>query len=256
MFRLTTVNISDNWQEVVSYLGNIDRGVIGSAQLEKALEQYRSLDASALREAEPYLIVTGPGGKYIVRCLDRRLLLYRTDKADAPPFEGNAAEVIAELAFGAQNPKHSDENAASPPPVEAKAQRATNRLIAIGMLIVGLAINGYTLYSAFYVDDVNRTPPLTPISSQAEVLDYRTRFAGRYVTGDEPGDRGIAMDANGVLRLYQIGDRKAVVNTSSFDYVFGKRDRRLYIAIHGVGQIEAPDPEKLIFFGDTYRRLK
>lgn len=253
MFRLTTVNISEDWLDAVPYLGQVDRGNISVDELNHILVRFSSLDASKLREVEPYLIVVGPKGRHIVRSLEGRLLLYRTDAPDAPPMEISPEAIISELGT---IPDASDGSAAVQPILvgDQRDQKTANRVIALGILFVGLVLNGYTLYSALYVDDVNRVPALTPITSQTEVQDYRQRFAGQYVTGNEPGDRGITLEANGSLRLFQFGDQHRVLNASTFDYVLGRRERRIFISVHGVGQIEVPDTQRLIFFGDTYKR--
>jgi hypothetical protein len=135
-----------------------------------------------------------------------------------------------------------------------------SRLIpnAIGVVLIaaGLTLVGSTLRSAFRIDDVNQTPPLAPLVDPAEIVQQEEVLAGVFTTGDDAGDRAIVIDVGGKVRLQELGAHGTVPLETAGTYRLGRRDRRLYLAIAHGGQIEAANRDTLVYYRDTYRRVR
>ena len=68
------------------------------------------------------------------------------------------------------------------------------------------------------------------------------------------GDRVIAIDAGGNVRLQELGAHGTVQSETAGTYRLGRRDRRLYLALADGGQIEVTNRDTLVYYRDTYRR--
>ena len=254
MFTLITVNLSEDWREVQPYLGQIERGQFRAEDLLRLLEQFRRNEAVQNSEVDAYLIIVGARSRHLVRTTQGRLVLYDVGAAERGGTEMSAERILEHVS--SQGPSFSGVEEEEVQELDTKARRATHRWIAIGMLVIGLGLNGYTLYSAFYFDDVNKTPPLMLINDQREVQDTRLRLAGTYTTGDEPGERAIVVETDGKVKIYLLGANGSLVSPTAYEYRPGKRENRLFLAVHGLGQIEVVTREKLILFGDSYLRSR
>ena len=129
---------------------------------------------------------------------------------------------------------------------------------AIGVVLIaaGLALAGSTLRSAFRIDDVNQTLPLAPLVDPAEIVQQEEVLAGAFATGDDAGDRAIVIDVGGKVRLQELGAHGTVQLETAGTYRLGRRDRKLYLAIAHGGQIEAANRDTLVYYRDTYRRVR
>ena len=70
------------------------------------------------------------------------------------------------------------------------APAAPHRGIAIAMLVVGVALNGYTLFSVFYTESVNKKPGVTLITSKTEHDRRLHAVVGTYPDGHGTGRPG------------------------------------------------------------------
>jgi hypothetical protein len=134
--------------------------------------------------------------------------------------------------------------------------RRIPNVVGIVLIAAGLALVGSTLRSAFRIDDVNQTPPLAPLVDPAEIVQQEEVLVGVFTTGDDAGDRAIVIDVGGKVRLQELGAHASVQLETAGTYRLGRRDRKLYLAIAHGGQIEAANRDTLVYYRDTYRRVR
>jgi hypothetical protein len=119
------------------------------------------------------------------------------------------------------------------------------------MLLVGLALNGYILYSVFYVESVNKKPEVKLLSDAEEVRTREAALAGSYSTGTKTGDRVIEVTATGQVRFYELG-AKGPINDSSDTYQLGRHDGQLCLALtNDTGVIDLAG-DTLVYYRDVY----
>ena len=135
-------------------------------------------------------------------------------------------------------------------------RRLVPNAVGIVLIAAGLALVGFSLRSAWRIDDVNQTPPLTLLVDPAEIVQQEQALTGVFSTGDDEGDRAIVIDAGGKIRLQELGPRGAVPTETAGTYRFGRRDHKLYLQVANGGQIEAANRDTLVYYRDTYRRVR
>ncbi len=246
MYKVSTYNLSADFRHAQADLGSNEIGSLTSEQLYKILEQFREIDAAENNDAMPRIDVSTVVGRFNIHTADQS----RMTK------ELPALEILDYLA----NPQTGEQGASrdtlgTTTTVQAP-KKGMNHSIAFAMLVVGLALNGYTLYSAFYIADINVALPLVLLTEKNDIKKQTEILAGTYVTGAEVGDRCIVVAPDGVVRLQEFAAKGTVRNQSSHPFGFGKRDDKLFIAMKPKGQIEVANRDTLVLYGDTYKRMK
>jgi len=129
---------------------------------------------------------------------------------------------------------------------------------AVGILLIaaGLALVGITLRSAFRIDNVNQLPPLALLVDPSEIGRQEEALAGAFATGDDEGDRAIVIDVGGKIRLQELGPHGVVQIETVGTFRLGRRDHKLYLAVVDGGQIEAANRDTLVYYRDTYHRVR
>lgn len=247
MIKVTSIHLSEDLKSANSELGLIDHGQVSPETLKALLETFRHLDPVLNQEHDPHLLIQGASGRVKVKTNAAKLYLF--DES------GSTELSVDEILRIVRSQAPSFEEAGADD-LELQPQRKVlNQSIALSMLIVGLILNGYTLYSAFYVDDVNLSPPLVLVTDPREYEKLRDQLAGSFLTGFEAGDRGIHLTAEGTLRLTLQGSKGVITRETRHSYNLGRRDNKLFVGLKPRGQIEVLNRDTLLFYGDTYRRL-
>lgn len=249
MFKITLVNLSPDDLSPSASFGANAVGEIDPDQFVTLLELFRTLESLQVLEADPHIIVESRYGKYLIRTGQGKLFLYDA-RDSAKPYAELAAAEIAQLISAA--PAAGHEEATAMPEVPA---RTPHRGIAIAMLAAGLCLNGYTLYSVFFIDDVNQKPAITLITDPTELTARQSAVVGRYATGDEPGDRLIVVGPDGSVRFGQIaaqGHRPESNDT----YRIGRYEDKLCLTTPESGVIDITGLSTLVYYRDIYRRTK
>lgn len=249
-FHITSVNLTADLRTASADLGACDFGERDDAQLFAMLEIFRQLDPLQNHAAEPHLVIEAPTGKFVVRTGQGRLFLYNARAINEPYVELDSSTILRELT------KHepAPEEAAAVAATEA-ARRTPHRGIAVAILVAGLLLNGYTLYSVFYIDDVNARPPVKLVTDEKQLAALRLSAVGRYATGPAPGDRIIEVAADGKVRFFERtagGERSDTDDT----YRFGRHDSQLCLTTRDSGVIDVLNIDTLVYYRDTYRRLR
>lgn len=252
MFQVTTVSLSADARQANEKLGSIQVGDVSRAELFALLERFRQIDNVQNLEAEPKVSIVAPAGRFVVRTGQGRLLLYDARDSTKSYAELTTAEIITQLETSPSSRVPLQESAKSLP---APPASAPNRGIAVAILVAGLALNGYTLYTVFYVENVNVRPDLTLITDAAEIKMRQHDVIGVFATGGEPGDRMIEVSKDGRVMFSELGSRTGASGTSD-TYRIARRAGKLCLATTDSGVIDVLNIDTLVYYRDTYRRTK
>jgi hypothetical protein len=252
MYKVTSHNLSPDFSSAKLEFGTTEHGTVNDEQLLEMLTAFQRIRPIENNNAEPKIEIRAPEGRFHVQCSSSKLFLYDEGNLSSGSTEHSPEEILRILSS-------SQNQQGSTAPEEEITASGTQKLhlsrsISLTMLIVGLALNGYTLYSAFYIDDINVAPPITLITDKKDLQGQIDALSGSFVTGTEIGDRGIVIKADGSLKLLEFANQGALRSESLRTYSIGRRDNKLIIAIKPKGQIEVSNRDTLVLYGDTYRR--
>ncbi len=258
MLKISTVNLSADATQVGAAHSTEEPFEATLGDFSKLLETFRLLDAVANHEADPHIVVSTRVGKFIIRTGGGKLYLYDARDPAAPYTEFEPAELLARLESAPTNapfaiPSSSVDNELKV--AKRDHQPAPHKGIAITMLAIGLALNGYTLYSFFYIDSVDTKPAVVLLTDPVEISAQQRNIVGTFATGSAPGDRVIVIGADGTVRFSEIGTRKSVAENSD-TYRLGRHDGRLCLTTPDSGVIDVVNLEAVVYYRDTYRRTK
>jgi hypothetical protein len=256
MLRVIAYRLSQDLRRAGTDFQEYDLGSLSPEQLSHLLEVFRHLDPVQNLEAEPYLSVSAPAGRFSLRTEGGRILL--ADEINTSLGSNEVAipillEILTRQPTGAPFLVQSDPVLEG---MEGRKTRPMHQIIAGVMLLLGLGLNGYTVYSAFYVDDINLSPPLTLVTDPRAAAEKRDALAGSYATGSMAGDRIILISADGTLRLQEIGSKGGIRRETLHKFSIGTRDQKLYLGLKPRGQIEVGNRDTLVLYGDSYRRTQ
>lgn len=226
-----------------------DLGLVDEARLRALLENFARLPAPRRVERDPRIVITASTGKFSIQTDRGRLFLYDARDVSVPFVELTPEAIIRQLSASPVAPAPAETPLIVDPP------RSTHRGIAIAILAAGLALNGYTLYSVFYIDSVNAQPSLNLITEPADAAAAQRDLAGTYATGRNAGDRGIVVAADGSVRFMEFGPKGGNRYETSDSYRVGYRDKNtLCLSTPDNGTIEVVNHSSLRYYGDLYRR--
>jgi hypothetical protein len=218
MYRVTTSRLGPDARRVNPGTENLDRGELSAAELTVLLDAFAEIDPVGNEEHDPHIVISGRSAKLIIRTSRGRLQVYDVRDHAAPGIEMTVPRIIERLDLtGETNSPFAPEADDQPAPT------APHRGIAFAMLLVGLALNGYILYSVFYVESVNKKPEVKLITDADELKARQTSVVGVYATGAKTGDRVIEVLPSGQVRFYEIG-LKGPINESKDTYSLGRHD--------------------------------
>jgi len=248
MYRVTTTNLGPDGRRVRASGDDMDRGELSAADLKVLLDAFVGIDPVDNEEYDPQVVVSGRGAKLAIRTSRGRLQVYDARDHAAPATEMSVAAILARLDRATETRSPIAKEEAQPPPT------APHRGIAFAMLIVGLALNGYILYSVFYVESVNKKVEVKLVTDADEVRTRETALAGTYATGSRTGDRVIEADAAGHLHFYEVG-AKGPINDFRDDYRIGRHDGLLCLATNDSGVVDIVG-DTLVYYKDVYQRRR
>lgn len=257
MYRTATVNLSDDLATADPIYGTNELGELSGEQIIELLEKFRALDVMQNHHAEPHLVLNGRSGRMIVRTGQGKLYLYNARETIEPYAELSPAEIVAQLDRTALTvaPWAQAQTSSDVPVAKAPPRPAPHKGIAAAILIAGVALNGYTLYSVFYTDSVNDQPAATLLAEGPELAARRNEVIGTFATGSAQGDRVIVVASDGTIRFNEIGSK--LVSSRNHDvYRIGRRAARYCLTTAESGTVDIVDADTLSYFRDTYRRVR
>lgn len=251
MYPVSTVNLSPDCTRADTSFGTVDLGMMSAEQLKALLERFQQLEGVRIVQAEPHLILTGRSGKFHVRTGQGKLFLYNARATVEPYAELTASEIITQLDRESVTtaPFASVTDPSAPPTA------APSRGIAAAILVAGLMLNGYTIYSVFYTESVNHKPAVTLVTDGTERASRQQEIAGTYATGDRPGDRVIVVKPDNQVIFSEIGS-KGSIGENSDRFQLGKRGTKYCLSTAESGIIDIQNFDTVVYYRDTYRRTR
>lgn len=247
MFTVTTVHLSSDTTRADAALGAAELGVLTAEEFAALLARFSRLDPVQNHEAEPHLLVTAAAGRFLIRTGQGKLFLYNARDTTQPYSELGAAELVALLDRPVTSAPFPDTT-----PEPATTKPSSRYGIAGAILAAGLALNGYTLYAAFYTESVNKKPAVTLLTEANELTARAREAVGTYSTGSQPGDRVITITADGKIRFSEIGAKEGIANNDTFK--LGRHDNQFCLLTPESGVVDFANPDTLVYYRDTYRR--
>jgi hypothetical protein len=247
MYHVTTSHLGPDARRTKAASENMDRGKLNADELTALLNAFIEVDPADNEEYDPHIVVAGRSAKLIIRTSRSKLQVYDVRDHAAPAVEMTAAGVLQRL-DRIETTSPFVEDGQQPPPT------APHRGIAFAMLALGLILNGYILYSVFYVESVNKKIEVKLLTDPAEIKAKEATLAGTYATGAKTGDRVIEVDAAGQVRFYEIG-AKGPINDSKDGYQVGRHDGLLCITTPDNGIVDLVG-DTLVYYRDVYQRRR
>lgn len=251
LLLVTTVHLSPDAARAGVDFGTVERGEMSPEALVSLLENFRFIDGVQNHVAEPHFVVVTRSGRYVVRTGLKNLFLYDARDTLAPYAQLPAIEIVAHLQRAPATRAPFADAEAEPVP---RAPRPKHRGIAATILTLGVALNGFTVYSAFYTESVHRPPITTLLTDPAELAMRQRDVIGTFATGAQKGDRVITVTADRI-QFSEIG-APGSIGESTDTYRLGRHDNRLCLTTPGSGIVDVVNIDSVIYYGDTYRRTK
>ena len=247
MYRVTTTNLGPDARRARPGAENTDRGDMGPEDLKTLLEAFTDIDPADNEEHDPHIAISGRTAKLIVRTSRGRLQVYDVRDHAAPAVEMTPEAILQRLSRTETTAPFAGDPALPSP-------TAPHRGIAFAMLVLGLVLNGYILYSVFYVESVNKKVEVKLLSDADEVKAKEAALAGVYATGGKVGDRVIQVDASGGVRFYEVG-AKGPINDSRDTYSLGRHDGVLCMTTPESGVVDLVG-DTLVYYRDVYQKRR
>jgi hypothetical protein len=263
MYNVTLVNLAADARSAAVVWERIERPGVSDGDLRRLLQNFCEIDAVENAAADPEIRVQVRKENYLIRTGQGRLVLYDVLNRELPGRSLALAEVMAELdgtAIAALSlppfvPTEAGpgvgaalEPAVSPP----AARRSPLRLIALAAAACALG-GGHILLRLS--SGANEAPVAFNRMNAAEAAGVQATLAGVYLTGTQPGQHGIVLTTTGELRLFELG----AVDAPRVVHATGELGRvgptRCLATDQPGGLIMIPDPDTMVYCGETYKRI-
>lgn len=266
MFRTTLVNLSPDATSTDAGSGRNYVGELLSHEVIALLTKFQSLDSIQNIECDPEIILELRRSKHVVRTGQGRLYLYDGRDLLAPALVLTPEQIVAEIDGSAAA---SRTRAPFPLPISAAPPEAntfqpslpppTSPLKGIHRAVlatVALSLTGYLAYPAISAESTPRAAQPEAISDIQQVEAERTRWAGVYMVGTNPGQHGISLAIDGTMKLFEI-NAQGVPHLLQDTFGFGRIDGKLCVVGSQTNEpIFLVGPDTLRFGGETFLKIK
>lgn len=264
MYNVTLVRLTTDAQLVDPEAEDGKMVFCSSAELSSLLEAFSQIDPVLNASYDPEIRINRGRDRYIVRTGQGRLMLYDGRDKMKPALVVTIRGILAELDGSGSAADYSPVD--SPPGVVSithvtgpaalptRATRARSRripLVIMSSLVIALGggIAVLRISRARMAADPGMTP--IPAAEQAQAVG---NVGGVYVTGSEPGRRGIVVGDDGTIRIFQLNARTppSMVNDT---WRAARRGAQLVLVLDELGTtVEIIDRDRISYCGETYRR--
>lgn len=263
MYHVTLVNLSSDARFADPSLGQGEPAACSPAELAELLKTFRELDPLQNASADPEIHVHYRRARHIVRTGQGRLMLYDSRDNTLPAlvltveeilaeFDGSAAAARSKPPFpGALTTDTIDREVPAPLAAAAKAPAPRKRLVLLSSLSLALGAAMVALWFGFATPSVAAGLDTLPA---AEAASTAQSVAGVYVTGQEPGSRGIVVAADGSIRFFQLnaGTAPSFVRDTWRPARHGAALCLVVVQLDTL--VEIVDRDTLAYCGERYRR--
>jgi hypothetical protein len=272
-YSATLVNLSRDARTADVSLGRSRPASLSTTELGSLLDAFCGLDALQDASADPEIRVEHGSDRYlIIRAGQGRLALYNARDRTQPAQVLTPIEILAELdgsacavrkasnatVTGSASPLTAEPGVTLAPGVTSESVpyippepvRHTRTMVLVGAMFASLII----VLAVKLSDRPPRASDDVVLLPRAEHAGVAQSVEGVYVTGSNPGDRGIVVAAAGTIRFFQLNADTAP-SMAHDTWKPGRRDQRLCLAITDLGSVvEIMDRDVLLYQGDRYRR--
>ena len=265
MFRVTLVNFEAASGRASVEYGSAPGGYLPAPELLELLERFAAVDPIENAEAEPEIGVEVRRRRHVLRTGQGRLFLYDPRNALEPALVLTPQEVLAELdgsaaAARTRAPFPLAATAPTEEPVPANTQPTVSPLRRghrAALWVLSAACGVCLASSAGLGGNFERPESAsTPVTEARRIESTLLGIAGVYMNGSRPGHHGIAVSADGTLKLFQLNRQGApslLVDRARFSSLKGEllmlgAEIREPIRLGGKGVLH--------FCGETYLRVE
>jgi hypothetical protein len=263
MYHVTLVNLAPDARSADVYLGASKSRTCSAAELGALLNVFRELDPLQNVEADPEIRIHHRSSRYTVRTGQGRLLFSDANDSTQPTLVLSVAEILAELDGSAAAARtRAPFSIAERPELGAAVQEVPKVAVAAAsakhrVRLVALSVATVLLLAAnvglLWLRGSAPEPELTPLDS-VELAAAVPTFEGVYVTGSEPGARGIVVGGEGTIRIFELnaGGAPSFVHGT---WKAGRFENKLSLLVPQLRTIiTIVDRETLLYGGERYRR--
>lgn len=263
MYHVTLVNLASDARRADADLGASKSRLLSPDELRALLETFREIDALQNAAADPEIQIHNRGARYVVRTGQGRLLFSDARDTTQPTITLSTAEILAELdgsaaaarsrpPFPMSAPSEIGRDMAREGTKVAVMTPAKRRFRVIVLSAAAVLLLG-GIVALSLPRGVDPEPEITPLAS-GEVASTARMVEGVYVTGGEPGDRGIVVGGDGRIRIFELN----VSGAPSFvhgTWQAGRIDGALCLAVPQLRTIVTViDRQTVTYCGERYRR--
>ncbi len=262
MFNVTLVNLTADARTADVELGVSKRGNFTALELAALLETFRELDP-VQNISDPEIRVQTARESYFIRTEQKKLFLYNSRNREDPAYVLTVAEIIAELDGTAAAARTAvpfamtsglgdrllSEEVALREPKPVSRRRTAAKIAATCLL--GATI----IYLKTPWDQGDEQPALSRLEP-TELAAYQLSLPGVYMTGNQPGQHGLVVMANGGLKIFQLNSQ-AAPSVLQANYSLGQLGTKLHLQTNQPGGlIQAADRNTLIYCNEVYIRIR
>jgi hypothetical protein len=251
MFKISTIYLDPDVRHAGVQHGSVSRGEMDAAGVIALLDKFSSIEAMEMLDMDPQIIATGRICKLIIRTNRKKLFVYNAQNMNESAVEMTPLEIVQKLdniklAPGTEETEQPGVMAAPP----------SHPAVGYALLALAVLINIYTVCSIFskppQIDDKSDVVYAT----DANVIAQRQRaVAGTYATGQTPGNRVLVIGGDGSLQYSEI-DAPGNPPPWTGTYRIGSRNENLCLSVDGASVIDVVDSNTLMYYRDTFHRIK
>lgn len=264
MYNVTLIRLSSDAQLVDPEAEDGRMVYCSAVELSSLLEAFSQIDSVLNASYDPEIRINRGRDRYIIRTGQGRLMLYDGRDKLKPALVVTIAGILAELDGSGSAADHPPADSApgvvsithvtgpaAPRPRATSALSRRMQLVIMALLAIGLGggIAALRISRARMSPD----PEVAPLPA-AEQATTAQSVEGVYVTGSEPGSRGIVVGADGAIRIFQLNARtppSMVTDT----WRAGRRDNQLVLVLAELQTtVEIVSRDRISYCGETYRR--
>jgi hypothetical protein len=271
-FSITLVALQPDGGRASVDFGQKAVGQMAAEELRQLLERFRTLDPIELVTADPEIIIEHRRAKFVVRAGEGKLYFQDRSKFDELTLALTSSEIVAELdgTAKAERSRRVDEakerevaalaelkqTESAMAPVELHPPSVLGRRCRVGLVVVTIWLLAYIGFLRWRTVSIEGNANFEPLSGEQEIARHRAEIVGVYMTGSQPGDHGIALTADGTIRLFTLNP-KSPPSQIQDTFQLGRSVQQLCLRTHQPGgMIRFTDPDTLTFCQESYHRLR
>jgi hypothetical protein len=260
MYNVTLIHLAPDATSAATEWETVEQSGLGQEEMRQLLENFNASDPVENAAADPEIRVAVRNERYFIRHGQKNLLLYDALNREIPGQIFSVDEVMAELdgtaiAARTQVPFLFAESDLPDEPavLAAPPQPPANPARLAAMIAIIVTLSGALVWLRWPIG-TDAAGNFTRLNA-GEIADLQATAAGVYMTGNQPGDHGIALTTTGELRLFELrgSEPPGVVNPS---FEWGRVGSSIGLSTDQPGGvIVQSDRDTLVYCGETYERI-